>query len=60
MGNLPWFKKGDYYYDVLNDKLMYLSEGGEPVFATYLFASVAAGGESAWIRMDENATDLEN
>jgi hypothetical protein len=59
MGNLPWFKKGDYYYDVLKDKLMYLSEGGEPVFATYLFDSVDAGKESAWIRMDENATDLE-
>ena len=59
MGNLPWFQKGQYYYDVLKDKLMYLSEGGEPVFATYLFASVASGGESAWIRQDENATDLE-
>jgi len=59
MGNLPWFQKGQYYYDALKDKLMYLSEGGEPVFATYLFASVASGGESAWIRQDENATDLE-
>ena len=59
MGNLPWFQKGQYYYDVLKDKLMYLSEGGEPVFATYLFDSVDAGKESAWIRQDENATDLE-
>ena len=56
---LPWFKRGDYYYDVLNKKLMYLSEGGESVFATYLFDSVAASKESAWIRMDENATDIE-
>jgi len=56
---LPWFSRGDYYWDVLKGKLMCLTQGGEPVFATYLFASVASGGESAWIRQDENATDLE-
>lgn len=59
MGTLPWFSRGDYYWDVLKKKLMYLSEGGESVFATYLFSSVAAVDESDWVRMDENATDLE-
>jgi len=56
---LPWFKRGDHYLDILNNKLMCLSEGPEPVFGTYLFSSVAAASESAWIRMDTNATDLE-
>lgn len=56
---LPWFARGDHYWDVLKEKLMCLTQGPEPVFATYLFPSVAARGESAWIRMDENATDLE-
>lgn len=56
---LPWFKKGDYYYDVLKGKLFYLSEGGEPVFATYSFASTAKATESAWKRMDTTNTDIE-
>jgi len=56
---LPWFSRGSHYYDVLKEKLMCLTEGPEMVNATYLFASVAAAGESAWIRMDETAKDLE-
>lgn len=56
---LPWFSKGDYYWDTLKKRLMCLTEGPEPVYATYLFASVDGGAESAWVRMDENATDLE-
>jgi len=56
---LPWFKKGDSYYDVLKKKLFLLTEGGESVFATYKYSSVAAGDESDWTRMDTNATDLE-
>jgi hypothetical protein len=56
---LPWFKKGDYYFDVLNKQLFYLSEGGEPVSATYSFASVAKATEGAWVRMDTNARDIE-
>jgi len=59
MPELPWFARGDHYWDVLKKKLMCLTEGPEPVFATYRFASVEGGAESAWIRMDENATDLE-
>jgi hypothetical protein len=56
---LPWFSRGDHYWDVLKEKLMCLTQGPEMVNATYLFSSVDGGKESAWIRMDETATDLE-
>jgi len=59
MSELPWFKRGDHYYDILREKLMCLSQGPESVFGSYQFSSVAAASESAWIRMDTNATDLE-
>jgi len=59
MQELPWFERGSHYYDTLKEKLMCLTEGPEPVYATYLFASVNGAAESAWIRMDNNATDLE-
>jgi len=59
MGNLPWFVRTDYYYDVREKKYYYLSqEEWLPAFV-YTFASVNAGEESAWIRMDERALDLE-
>jgi hypothetical protein len=59
MTELPWFSRGNYYYDTLKKKYFYLSEQESLPANVYTFSPVASGSESDWVRMDVNALDLE-
>ena len=60
--SLPWFKRGDCFVDITDEKTpkYFKLIAEEPLpHLTYTFSNVAPRNKGDFVRMDVNATDLE-